>query len=137
MPPKVVRGGGRGANRGRNVHRVRLADVGRPHRDPIMAPPPPEEVADQKLPEGGDKHDVTISHDVVSGAYPTAPQSPVPPIATVAPPLNTDFGAFVAQVVTTAVIAKPKYPWEVVDRARVWGLMTLRVLLMLMLQING
>ncbi|KAF2290224.1 hypothetical protein GH714_004196 [Hevea brasiliensis] len=41
MPPKVVGGRGHGVNRGRNVHRVRLADVGQPHRDPIAEPPPP------------------------------------------------------------------------------------------------
>ncbi|KAJ9173409.1 hypothetical protein P3X46_016547 [Hevea brasiliensis] len=105
-----------------------------------MAPPPPEEVADQELPEGGDEHDVTVSHNVVSGAYPAAPPPPVPLVATVALPvppagappiaptdappippealaisfqLNTDLGAFVAQVVTAAVTAKPKDPWEV------------------------
>ncbi|KAF2319819.1 hypothetical protein GH714_019390 [Hevea brasiliensis] len=149
MPPKAVGGRGRGANRGRSVHRVQLANVGRPHRDPIAAPPPPEEVADQELPEGRDEHDVTISHDVVSGAYSTAaPSPPVPPVATVAPPvtpvgtppiaptdappipleapaipfqLNIDLGAFVAQIVTAAVTAKPKDPWEVVDRARRLG----------------
>ncbi|KAF2310076.1 hypothetical protein GH714_006450 [Hevea brasiliensis] len=47
----------------------------------------PKEVADQELSEGGDEHDITISHDVVLGAYPAAPPWPVPPIATVAPPI--------------------------------------------------
>ncbi|KAF2295779.1 hypothetical protein GH714_033946 [Hevea brasiliensis] len=84
---KVVGGRGRGANCGHNVRRVRLTDVGRPHRDLIAAPPPPEEVADQELPEGGNEHDVTISHDVVSGAYPVAPPPLVPPVAIVTPPV--------------------------------------------------
>ncbi|KAF2322362.1 hypothetical protein GH714_012923 [Hevea brasiliensis] len=104
MPPNVVGGKGRGANHGHSVCRVRLADVGRPHRDPIAAPPPLEEVADQELPKGGDEHDVTIFYDVVSGAYPAVHH-----------PL------FHLQVVTAAVTAKPKDPWEVVDRARHLG----------------
>ncbi|KAF2292185.1 hypothetical protein GH714_015118 [Hevea brasiliensis] len=88
MLPKAVGGRGHGANCGRSVRRVRLADVGRPRRDPIVATPPPEEVADQELPEGGDEHDVTVSHDVVLGAYSTvAPPPPVPLVATVAPPV--------------------------------------------------
>ncbi|KAF2299021.1 hypothetical protein GH714_030020 [Hevea brasiliensis] len=62
-----------------------LNDCGK--KDPIVAPPPPEEVADQELPEGGDEHDVTVSHNVVSGAYPAAPPPPVPLVATVALPV--------------------------------------------------
>ncbi|KAF2293572.1 hypothetical protein GH714_002892 [Hevea brasiliensis] len=79
MPPKVISDRGHGANRGCSVRRVLLANVGRPHRDPTVAPPPPEEAVDLELTE--------------------------------------DLGAFVAQVVTAAIIAKPKDPWEVVDRA--------------------
>ncbi|KAF2305873.1 hypothetical protein GH714_008522 [Hevea brasiliensis] len=117
-------------------------------RNPTTAPPPLEEVADQELPEGGDEHDVTVSHDVVSGAYPAAPPLLVPPVTIVAPPvppagappiaptdappippeasaipfqLNIDIGAFVAQVVIATITTKPKDPWEVVVRARRLG----------------
>ncbi|KAF2322372.1 hypothetical protein GH714_013040 [Hevea brasiliensis] len=52
--------------------------------DPITAPPPLEELVDQELHEGGDEHDVTVSHDVVLRVYPAAPPLTIPPIATVA-----------------------------------------------------
>ena len=42
MPPRV---GNR--SRGRGVRTARLADIGRPPRDPTVAPPPLEGVADQ------------------------------------------------------------------------------------------
>ncbi|KAF2305880.1 hypothetical protein GH714_008557 [Hevea brasiliensis] len=78
--------------------------------------------SDQELPEGGDEHDVTVSHDVVSGAYPAAPPLLVPLVATVALPVPpADLGAFMAQVVTTTITAKPKDPWEVLVRARRLG----------------
>ncbi|KAF2300013.1 hypothetical protein GH714_006693 [Hevea brasiliensis] len=91
-----------------------------------------------------------MSPKVISGrgAYPTAPPPTIPPVTTIAPPvppvgappiaptitppiplealvipfqLNTDLGAFVSQVVTTAVTTKLKDPWEVVDDARRLG----------------
>ncbi|KAF2294415.1 hypothetical protein GH714_011131 [Hevea brasiliensis] len=162
MPPKIAANKGRCVNRGRGTRRIRLSDVGRPHRDPAVPLLPLEEVADHdELHKGRDEHSDSASHGIVSGVYvaPTPPHPPVPTIAppvppTVAPPiplvappippttppvppvvttlilsivptipfqLNPDLGAFVAQVVTTAVTAKPRDPWEVVERTRCLG----------------
>ncbi|KAG8651668.1 hypothetical protein MANES_06G011625v8 [Manihot esculenta] len=133
MPPRV---GTR--NRGRGVRTARLADIGRPHRDPIVTPPPLEGVADHDLSESREGQGDSVSHGVESGAYSTAPSFPsalavAPPVAPAAPPfvppvapahpfqINADLGAFVAQVVTVAVTAKPRDPWEIVDRTRCLG----------------
>ncbi|KAG8651675.1 hypothetical protein MANES_06G012225v8 [Manihot esculenta] len=133
MPPRV---GNR--NRGRGVRTARLADIGRPHRDPTVTPPPLDRMADHVLLESGEGHGDSASHGVESRTYPAAPSFPsapavAPPVASAAPPLvppvapvnpfqiNADLGAFVAQVVTAAVTAKPRDPWEIVDRARHLG----------------
>ncbi|KAJ9175146.1 hypothetical protein P3X46_013727 [Hevea brasiliensis] len=162
MPPKIAANKGRCVNRGRGTRRIRLSDVGRPHRDPAVPLLPLEEVADHdELHKGRDEHSDSASHGIVSGVYvaPTPPHPPVPTIAppvppTVAPPIplvappipptappvppvvttlilsivptipfqmNPDLGAFVAQVVTIAVIAKHRDLWEVVKLARCLG----------------
>ncbi|KAG8639093.1 uncharacterized protein LOC122721184 [Manihot esculenta] len=133
MPPRV---GNR--SRGRGVRTARLADIGRPPRDPAVAPPPLEGVADLELSESREGHGESVSHGVESRAYPTTPSpssapAVAPPVAPAVPPfvppvapahpfqINADLGAFVAQVVTAAVTAKPRDPWEIVDRARRLG----------------
>ncbi|XP_043805245.1 uncharacterized protein LOC122721475 [Manihot esculenta] len=133
MPPRV---GNR--NRGRVVCTTGLADIGRPHRDPTVTPPPLDRMADHVLLGSGEGHGDSASHGVESRTYPAAPSFPsapavAPPVAPAAPPLvppvapanpfqiNADLGAFVAQVVTAAVTAKPRDPWEIVDRARRLG----------------
>ncbi|KAG8644804.1 hypothetical protein MANES_10G004214v8 [Manihot esculenta] len=133
MPPRV---GNR--SRGHGVRTARLADLGRPPRDPTVAPPPLEGMADHELSESREGHGEFVSHGVESGAYPTTPSpssapAVAPPVAPAAPPfvppvapahpfqINADLGAFVAQVVTAAVTAKPRDPWEIVDRARRLG----------------
>ncbi|XP_043805308.1 uncharacterized protein LOC110608243 [Manihot esculenta] len=122
MPPKV---GNR--SRGRGVRTARLADIGRPPRDPAVTPPPLEGVADHELSESREGHGDSVSH-APAVAPPVAPAAPpfVPPVALAHPfQINADLGAFVAQVVTAAVTAavtaKPRDPWEIVDRARRLG----------------
>ncbi|KAF2308008.1 hypothetical protein GH714_034292 [Hevea brasiliensis] len=83
--------------------RIRLLSVGQPHRNPVVPPPTPKEVADHELHKSGDEH--------------AAP--PVPPIAPTIPfLLSIDRSAFVAQVVIADITTKPIDPWEVVDRDR-------------------
>ncbi|KAG8635772.1 hypothetical protein MANES_16G063550v8 [Manihot esculenta] len=87
MPPRVSN-----RSRGRGVRIARLADIGRPHRDPTVTPPPLEGVADHDLPESREGHRDYVSHGAESGAYPTAPSPPLapavaPPVAPAAPPL--------------------------------------------------
>ncbi|XP_043815352.1 uncharacterized protein LOC122724452 [Manihot esculenta] len=78
-------------SQGRGVRTARLADIGRPHRDPTVIPPSLEGVADHVLPESGEGHGDSVSHDVESRTYPTAPSFPsapavAPPVAPAAPP---------------------------------------------------
>ncbi|KAF2294812.1 hypothetical protein GH714_020072 [Hevea brasiliensis] len=98
-----------------------------------------------KLPRGISNCTTTPISSVATVVLPVPPADATPIALTVAPPippkapaipfqLNTHLGAFLAQVVTATVTAKPKDPWEVVDRARCLGAYDL---LMLMLQING
>ncbi|XP_043817803.1 protein piccolo-like [Manihot esculenta] len=106
--------------------------------DPTVTPPPLEGVADHLLPESGDGHRDSTSDGIELGAYPATPPPfstpPVaPPVTPATPPLvplvaptipfqlNTDLGAFVVQVVTTAVTAKLRDSWEIVDHARHLG----------------
>ncbi|KAF2283297.1 hypothetical protein GH714_001009 [Hevea brasiliensis] len=70
MPPKAVGSRGRGVNRGRVAHRIRLSDAGQPCRDAAIPPPPPNEVVDHdELHEGGDEHGDSTSHGSASAAY--------------------------------------------------------------------
>ncbi|KAF2283127.1 hypothetical protein GH714_043457 [Hevea brasiliensis] len=86
-PPKAVGSRGRGVNRGRVAHRIRLSDAGQPCRDAAIPPPPPNEVVDHdELHEGGDEHGDSTSHGSASAAY-VAPVPPHPPTPTVAPPV--------------------------------------------------
>lgn len=83
--PKV-HGRGHGANSGRGFRRVRLADIGQPHRDHAFASPPLERLTDHVSLESGDAHEDFASHGNISRAYtPTPPPSPLAPV--VAPPV--------------------------------------------------
>ncbi|KAF2307531.1 hypothetical protein GH714_029495 [Hevea brasiliensis] len=118
MPPKAAASRGRGVNHGCGTHRIRLSDVGLPHRDPAVPPPPPEEVADHdELHEGEDEHGDSASHGIVSGAYvapaplhPLAPiaTSPVPPIVTpYVPPITPPVPLVVTPLIPPTVPVVP------------------------------
>ncbi|KAF2294417.1 hypothetical protein GH714_011233 [Hevea brasiliensis] len=117
MAPKTAASRGHCVNRGHGIRRIRLSDVGRPHRDPAVPPLPLEEVADHdELHEGRDENGDSASHGIVSGAYvalapphPLAPivAPPIPPIASppiplVAPPVPPTV-RLVPLVVTTLI----------------------------------
>ncbi|KAF2305087.1 hypothetical protein GH714_001714 [Hevea brasiliensis] len=59
IPPKVVGSRGYGVNHGRGAYRIRLLSVSQPHRNPVVPPPTPKEVADHELHKCGDEHDLS------------------------------------------------------------------------------
>ncbi|KAF2297016.1 hypothetical protein GH714_014705 [Hevea brasiliensis] len=111
ISPKAVGSRGYGVNHGHVARRIRLSDVGRPHRDPTVPPLPPEEVADHdELHECGDEHGDSASHGIVSGAY-MAPAPPNPPAPTVAPPVPPTVTLPVPPIVTPLIpLVAPPVP---------------------------